>query len=152
MIPREAYQDVTGFEAKKVRLTQDPKDGYYNLTLKIDPKDAPRWLLDAPAGTFLACGVKALDYDNPEPEPGPNPIVQRAAMICKNKHFQEWLAKEHNVEYLDHRPPDFWAAEFVCYYCDISSRAELRNNEVARKKFEKLIQEFEATAKKLSFT
>jgi hypothetical protein len=148
LLPKSAYTEVHGFEARKISLNQDPKDGYYKLTIKIDPKDAPRWLLDASAGTPLAIGMRALDYDNPEP-PQDN-IGQRAALLCKNQKFQDWLAIKYDVDFTDtSRPADYWAAEFVCFHCGISSRSELRMNDNARKIFESLIDEFKE--KRISF-
>jgi hypothetical protein len=150
MLPKEAYTEVSGFEARKVSLNQDPKDGYYKLTIKIDPTLAPRWLLDASAGQTLAVGIKALDHDNPETPSGPD-IVKRAALLCKNVHFQRFLTKRLGTTFDSFEPADKTAAEAICLYCNISSRAELRNNNEAYSIFERLVEEFNESARKMTF-
>lgn len=152
MLPKSAFEEVHGFEARKLALVQDPKDACYKLTIKIQPGDMPRWLMDCAAGQILAIGVKALDVDNPDAAPTPS-IVQRAALLCKNPHFQKFLAQSYNVTYEDalNRPADYYAAEFICFHCEIASRAELRHNDKAREKFEELIKEFNDSARSLRF-
>lgn len=148
MLPKEAYTEVSGFEARKTRLTQDSKDGYYLLTIKIDPKEAPRWLLDAASGQTLAVGIKALDHDNPEVRSGPD-IVKRAALLCKDVNFQKYLSKRLGAVFDSFEPADKIAAEAICLYCGISSRAELRNNNDALRLFDGLVEDFNAQARKL---
>ena len=64
-MPRKAFVEVSGFEAKKHALRQTT-DGLWQLTLTVSEFGNADWMVFAPVGLPMAIGIKALDYDNPE--------------------------------------------------------------------------------------
>lgn len=94
-VPREAFQEVSGFEAKKHAIRQTT-DGLWQLTLTVHEFGAADWLVFAPTGLPLAIGLKAMDYDTPEAGEEESPrkkYVQRAVMLCKDERFQGYMER-----------------------------------------------------------
>jgi len=147
--PRTAFTEVSGFEAKKHAIRQTT-DGLWQLTLTVHEFGQADWLVFAPTGLPLAIGLKAMDYDNPEPEVGDNPnkkYIQRAVMLCKDVNFQrymealaqdegfyDWGLAEHEAE----------AANALKAKLRIKSRSELGNSdaEALRQKMDNLVKNF----------
>lgn len=138
----EAPKDAAiQFEGLKLGIS-DMKDGLV-LRLAVNPQDAPSDLWRMPRGTRFMVVMVPID-DNEEPIAGPETrdgilAVQQAATLCKNERFQKWLVSEM----LAVKPAEQDAIEAVREYCGIESRAELKTNEVARKIWNKLKDNFE---------
>lgn len=129
------------FEAVKIAMTQD-KNGVI-LKLSIHPNEVPKDLMTAWVGTRFQAALVQLDEDG-SPVKGPDTVdgeraVKSAGMMARNERFQEYL---HRQEFADEISEEA-AVEAVKLYCDIGSRAELRNNEKARKEYWRLIAGFD---------
>ena len=99
-MPRRAFAEVSGFEAKKHNIRQTT-DGLWQLTLTVSEFGNADWLVFAPVGLPMAIGIKALDYDNPEEEQEDNDLkkyVTKAVMLCKNEEFQKFLEQKNMEE------------------------------------------------------
>ena len=132
-IPREAFTQVSFFEAKKHNMRQT-NDGLWQLTFTVAEFDNADWLIHAPPGTPLAIGLKALDYDNPVQE-NENPhkkYVTKAAMFCKNPDFQEFLGTYSEED----------ASNNLRLQLRLNSRSELADNAEARDKLDEIIKKF----------
>jgi len=148
-IPRTAFTEVSGFEAKKHAIRQTT-DGLWQLTLTIHEFGTADWLVFAPTGLPLAIGLKALDYDNPEPDTQENPnqrYVQRSAMLCKDgrfQHYMEELSQKEGFYDWGTDDPMKETANALRHYLGLSSRAELAapHNEAVRGKMDKLVKAF----------
>jgi hypothetical protein len=91
-VPRKAFTEVSGFEAKKHNIRQTT-DGLWQLTLTVSEFGSADWLVFAPTGMPLAIGLKALDYDNPEEEPSQTEkkFITKCIMLCKDEKFQKFM-------------------------------------------------------------
>lgn len=148
-------------EVRKVAYRQS-KDGMV-ISFVLHPADAPEDLVTAPIGTrYMLAAVRIGDDEQPQaPEPQQKqgkrrwhemPASQRAAILCKDETFIDWL-----IEWLVARPalniPTWngedatqWAADALRSYCGVHSRAHLDTNEGARRKFERLEEDFQIAA------
>lgn len=148
-VPREAFQEVSGFEAKKHAIRQTT-DGLWQLTLTVHEFGAADWLVFAPTGLPLAIGLKAMDYDNPVSDENESPrkkYIQRAVMLCKEERFQGYMEKLSQDEGFYSWGMD--GAEAECSaalreYLGLASRAELAapHNEAVRTKMDGLVTNF----------
>jgi len=118
------------FEARKVALKQD-RTGFI-LTLALHPDEAPEEILRDFVGTRYACAVVRIQDDESATEY--NNRVKKAGMLCRNPDFQEFLMCDNESD----------AAHMLCKRCGIESRTELNGNSEAKKKFDKVVQEFES--------
>ena len=148
-VPRSAFQDVSGFEAKKHAIRQTT-DGLWQLTLTVHEFGTADWLVFAPTGLPLAIGLKALDYDNPEEPSAEAPhkrYIQRSVMLCKDEKFQRFLYELSMYE-------GFYAwgtgdaeketTAALRDYLGLQSRSELGavNNDAVRAEMDKLVERF----------
>lgn len=149
-VPRKAFQEISGFEAKKHAIRQTT-DGLWQLTLTVHEFGTADWLVFAPTGLPLAIGLKAMDYDNPEEPKSTENInqryIQRAAMLCKDERFQVFMQEFSGEEgFYDWGVEDALkeTANALRTYLGLSSRAELAapQNESARNKMDKLVERF----------
>lgn len=129
------------FEAIKTSMRQDSKGIY--VTLTIHPDEVPVDLLSARPGSRYAVGMLPLD-DHDEPIKGKDltegeRAVQSAGMLCKNIKFQRWMAKKK----LSLGISEDECAQGIKLACNIGSRAELKDNRIARALFLQLREEFE---------
>ena len=116
------------FEARKIALKQD-RTGFV-LTLVLHPDEIPEELLRDYVGTRYACALVRINDD--ETPANHNNRVQKAAMLCKNLSFQNFLGVNSEME----------AAESLCAECGIESRTELHGNKSAQEKFDNLVKDF----------
>lgn len=117
------------FEARKVALKQD-RTGFI-LTLCLHPDEIPEELLRDFVGARYACAlVRIQDDESPTPY---NNRTQKAAMLCKQEHFQDFLGVNGELA----------AAEALCKECGIESRSELNGNRVAQEAFDSLVRKYE---------
>jgi hypothetical protein len=137
----EPKQPWLKFEAVKTSMRQDGKGTY--MTLTIHPDEVPVDLLSARPGTRYMVGMLPLDdQDRPvkgrDMEEGDR-AVQSAGMLCRNIKFQKWM---------ENRGLSFGTSEEECSaglkaYCEIQSRAELKDNRAARTLFIELREMFQ---------
>jgi len=116
------------FEARKVALKQD-RTGFV-LTLAIHPDECPEEILRDFVGARYGCALVRIQ-DDESATPYSN-RVQKAAMLCKDPKFQDYLGVDNE---------DF-AAEVLCKHCGIESRTELHGNAKAQQVFDALIDRF----------
>lgn len=117
------------FEARKVALKQD-RTGFV-LTLAIHPDECPEEILRDYVGARYGCALVRIQ-DDESATPYSN-RVQKAAMLCKDSRFQDYLRVNNEDE----------AAEELCKRCGIESRTELHGNEVAKKIFDNLVDDYQ---------
>ena len=131
------------FEAVKIAMRQD-KNGIV-LLLSVHPNDLPGALLLAPLGTrYQAVLVELSDQDEPVIPPENmegKKAVSRAGQLCRNEQFQDWIFEEA-CSVADGTDPEESAASALCDLIGIESRAELRDNEEARKIFAEISARF----------
>jgi hypothetical protein len=137
----EPKQPWLKFEAIKTSMRQDGKGTY--MTLTIHPDEVPVDLLAARPGTRYMVGMLPVDdHDQPikgkDMEEGER-AVQSAGMLCRNIKFQKWMA--YNGYALGTSEDECSAG--LKEHCGIESRAELKDNRVARETFKKLKEAFE---------
>lgn len=124
------------FEARKVALKQD-RTGFV-LTLSIHPDEIPVELLRDFVGARYACALVRIQDDESPTEY--NNRVQKAGMLCRDRTFQVFL---HEMKMATVKNEDS-AANAICTYCGIESRAELNGNAEAQRKFDIIIKEYES--------
>lgn len=118
------------FEARKVALKQD-RTGYV-LTLSLHPDEVPVEILRDFVGTRYACAIVRIQDD--ETPTVYNNRVQKAAILCKNDNF--W-------DYLGWPTSESEAVDELCKRCGIMSRTELHGNAKAQALFDQLVKEYE---------
>jgi hypothetical protein len=116
------------FEARKVALKQD-RTGFV-LTLAIHPDECPEEILRDFVGARYGCALVRIQ-DDESATPYSN-RVQKAAMLCKDSKFQDYLGVDN----------EDLAAEVLCKHCGIESRTELHGNAKAQQVFDALIDRF----------
>jgi hypothetical protein len=116
------------FEARKVALKQD-RTGFV-LTLAIHPDECPEEILRDFVGARYGCALVRIQ-DDESATPYSN-RVQKAAMLCKDPKFQDYLGVDN----------EDLAAEVLCKHCGIESRTELHGNAKAQQVFDALIDRF----------
>lgn len=116
------------FEARKVALKQD-RTGFV-LTLAIHPDECPVEILRDFVGARYGCALVRIQ-DDESATPYSN-RVQKAAMLCKDPKFQDYLGVDN----------EDLAAEVLCKHCGIESRTELHGNAKAQQVFDALIDRF----------
>jgi hypothetical protein len=117
------------FEARKVALKQD-RTGFV-LTLAIHPDECPEEILRDFVGARYGCALVRIQ-DDESATPYSN-RVQKAAMLCKDSRFQDYLRVNNEDE----------AAAELCKRCGIDSRTELHGNEVAKQIFDNLVDDYQ---------
>jgi hypothetical protein len=137
----EPKQPWLKFEAIKTSMRQDGKGTY--MTLTIHPDEVPVDLLAARPGTRYMVGMLPVDdHDRPvkgkDMEDGER-AVQSAGMLCRNIKFQKWMMDNGYA---------FGTSEQECTeglkaFCEVESRAELKDNRQARERFKELKERFE---------
>jgi len=123
------------FEARKIALKQD-RTGYV-LTVAIHPDEIPEELLRDFVGARYGCALVRIQ-DDESPTPYTN-RVQRAGMLCRNPHFQEFIAER----LVGHLVDEDGAAAALCKQCGIASRAELNGNAKAQEMFDAIVLDYE---------
>ncbi len=154
-VPKQAFLDVSGFEAKKHAIRQTT-DGLWQLTLTVQEFGAADWLVFAPTGLPLAIGLKAMDYDNPEyieQQDSPSKrYIQRSVMLCKDDKFQKYMerrAGEDGFYAWGFGAPEQETANALRTFLGIGSRSELAamGNDAVRYQMDNLVNEFRQSLK-----
>lgn len=123
------------FEGVKVAIKQD-QTGYV-LTLRVHPDNIPEDLLRDFVGARYQVVMVRIGSDE-QPYERDDKIVQRAALICKDKEFWMFLYENGEIFPAEEQQATDWLREHL----KIGSRAELKNNDTARKSFETLEREY----------
>lgn len=122
------------FEGVKTSLRQDAKG--FALHLTVHPDEIPDALVrDFVGARYMVVMVRIGDDDKPV---APN-FVSQAAVLCKDKTFQEFL----HVNNLTFEQSLTSAEQAVRDICEIESRAALNTNSRARDAFIELVNQFE---------
>jgi hypothetical protein len=132
--------DSIQFEGIKVGLKQS-KDGYV-LTMAIHPDEIPDDLVrDFVGARYMVVMVRLGDDEKPmERNKKPNePAVAMAGMLCRNPKF--WAFVNEHTE--DAVATEGECAEWLKYYFEIDSRADLKTNDKARDRFLKMKERFD---------
>lgn len=137
------------FEAVKYSMAQN-KDGV-KLTLLVHPSDCPQDLMSAWVGDrFQVVMVRLNDDDTPSiplnKEEGERAVVA-AGFLCRDERFQKFLSRISSP-FEDEIFNSEDASRVLREQLQIESRADLKTNESARKKFNELKNEFELAIRK----
>ncbi|CAB4169697.1 hypothetical protein UFOVP1302_69 [uncultured Caudovirales phage] len=113
------------------------------MTLTIHPDEVPIDLLAARPGTRYMIGMLPVDdHDRPvkgkDMEEGEK-AVQTAGMLCRNIKFQRWM----NTNGFSFGNSEHECADGIKAFCNVDSRAELKDNRQARELFRQLKDRFE---------
>ena len=130
------------FEAIKLAIKQD-KEGYV-LTLRMHPDDIPEELLRDFVGARYQCVMVRLDSVekplNREQEYAGDQFVSKAGALCRDPAFWQYLHEDLQIM----NASEAEATEWLRNYLGVQSRAELKTNETARNRLNKIHQEFMA--------
>ncbi len=133
--------EASNFEAVKVALKQD-KTGFI-LTLSIHPDDLPAEVLrDFVGARYQVAMVRINGDEQPmdrSTELSVNP-VQMAGILCKDEKFIKFLIDHDQI----HEPSENLAVEWLRKQLGVSSRSELKGNQLATKKLVTINKEFNA--------
>jgi len=132
--------ETSQFEAKKIALKQT-KDGHV-LNLAIHPDEIPEEILrDFVGARYMVVMVRLADTEVPmvrSEEYAGVKLVKQAGMLCRDRQFWDYLYDQAQIF---ERKEDS-AVDWLCRYLNISSRAELKTNELAQHLFEQLNEEY----------
>lgn len=141
-LPTIARDNAMGCEARKIAYRQS-KEGFV-VSFAIHPDEVPTGLAVAGIGTRYMLALVEIGDDEKPVEHKPNPMVQKAGIVCTDKQFQSFLRS---------RAPSLWgeaegddetkAAAVLRRLCEISSRKDLATNHKASAAFESLLTQFE---------
>ena len=137
----EVRDNSYAFEAVMLGATKD-KNGFV-LKLAIHPNDVPIELVADHVGSRYMVGMGKLHdmeeiVEQPTLQEG-RKAVQSAGMLCRLDEFQTYLL----LEEITNEASEEGTKEGLCIHLGISSRAELKENASARRKFNKLIEKFD---------
>jgi hypothetical protein len=124
---------MTAIEASSARC-KTLADGTLQITVNVEPRhaqDAFR-LFGAPGVPMALAALKtaAQQQQDQQERPKGGPLSRWLAMRCAEPEFQEWLGATSSEQ----------AADKVRKLLDISSRAELDNDDDARHRFDTIIR------------
>lgn len=85
-------------------------------------------------------GIAKIDLTARPEERKPLKLSNRAALLCYDPSFIEWLGARNKAVHVRNNAE---AAEFVRLYCGVESRSELDSNDEAAEKFRKLDAEYD---------
>jgi hypothetical protein len=131
--------ETSQFEGKKVALKQT-KDGHV-LTLAIHPDEIPDEILrDFVGARYMVVMVRLADDETPHSRKDYEGAwaVKLAGMMCRDKKFQEFLY-ERSMAF---ETSEETAAEALCEYLGLESRAQLKADANAQNKLNQLNDEF----------
>lgn len=134
---------MTAIEASSAGV-RDMADGSLRITFEFEPRHArDAYSLFGQRGTPVA--IAALKTASHEPEkPKGGLLSQWAAMRCGDDAFQAWICVTYPTEWTTACKLSAAGAEraaiVVRSTCDITSRAELDNDEGARARFDQYIR------------
>lgn len=121
------------FEAVKSHMRQS-KDGL-TLSLVIHPTDSPPAITLAHIGQRFLCVLVPID-DHEQPLVPPEvrdraEWVRLCGIICKDIEFKQWMVDQKLAQSLD----DDDVAQAVRDFCRVSSRAQLKDDEDAMRRW-----------------
>lgn len=127
------------FEAVLIGATKD-KNGFV-VKLAIHPNDVPdAFIKDFVGARYQFAAVGLSDSGHPVGKKKPDGAeVKHAALLCRNPLFQEFMRNK----YLADGKSEKAARDALCEICNITSRAELSENERARRRFHELVKQYE---------
>ena len=133
----------SAYRFESILTSMEPNaDGTLKITLVVAPDDVNDILLDMKiGGIFMVAAVQLAD-DGSAQKPHLMEIGDRAfrsaAALCRNERFQEWLVQNQMASGLSEDE----AARALRKFCGVKSRTELKTNQLAMMKMEKLRSEF----------
>ena len=133
------------FEAVKVALKQD-KTGYV-LTLCLHPDEIPEELLRDFVGARYQVVMVRLSGDETPLDRGEfdgQKAVRVAGLLCRDPSFWEWLHEDTQIIEATEKEATDWLRDFL----GVASRSELKVNQEARNRLEKLHKDFSAWKRK----
>ena len=126
----DAKLPTSNFEAVKIALKQD-RTGYV-LTLSIHPDDVPTEIMrDFVGARYLVVMARLDDEGKPIDRNVFRDPVKAAGILCRDKSFSQFLFESGQIE----ENNEAHATEWLKSECFIFSRAELKDNHVARSRF-----------------
>jgi hypothetical protein len=132
--------ETSQFEARKIALKQT-KEGHV-LNLAIHPDEIPDEILrDFVGARYMVVMVRLADSEVPmvrDEEYAGTKLVKQAGMLCRDSHFWDYLYDQAQI----FEKKEDSAVDWLCKYLNISSRAELKTNQLAQHLFEQLNKEY----------
>lgn len=128
------------FEGVKVAIKQD-RTGYV-LTLSIHPDEVPDEILrDFVGARYQVVMVRLNGEDKPmnREQEQSSDIVRSAALLCRNSDFHKFLEEAGQI--IEQSEDE--VTEWLRNELSITSRAELKTNKEAAKKYSFIYQEFQ---------
>jgi hypothetical protein len=137
---------TTNFEAVKVALKQD-KTGYV-LTLSLHPDEIPEELLrDYVGARYQVVMVRLNGSEQPmdrKEEFEGDRSIRIAGLLCRDPKFWKFLFDDSQIFEEDEESCTEWMRD----YLNVQSRSELKTNEDARKRLDKIYKEYKEWAQK----
>lgn len=137
---------TTNFEAVKVALKQD-KTGYV-LTLSLHPDEIPEELLrDYVGARYQVVMVRLNGSEQPmnrQEEFEGDKSIRIAGLLCRDPKFWKFLFDDSQIFEEDEESCTDWLRD----YLNVQSRSELKTNEDARKRLDKINREYKEWAQK----
>jgi hypothetical protein len=137
---------TTNFEAVKVALKQD-KTGYV-LTLSLHPDEIPEELLrDYVGARYQVVMVRLNGSEQPmdrKEEFEGDRSIRIAGLLCRDPKFWKFLFDDSQIFEEDEESCTDWLRD----YLNVQSRSELKTNEDARKRLDKIYKEYKEWAQK----
>ncbi len=134
------------FEGVKVALKQD-KTGYV-LTLSMHPDDIPEDLLrDFVGARYQVVMVRIGGDESPmdrQAEFEGDKSIRIAGLLCRDPKFWKFLFDDSQIFEEDEESCTDWLRD----YLNVQSRSELKTNEDARKRLDKIYREYKEWAQK----
>jgi hypothetical protein len=134
------------FEGVKVALKQD-KTGYV-LTLSMHPDDIPEDLLrDFVGARYQVVMVRIGGDESPmdrQAEFESDKSIRIAGLLCRDPKFWKFLFDDSQIFEEDEESCTDWLRD----YLNVQSRSELKTNEDARKRLDKIYREYKEWAQK----
>ena len=134
------------FEGVKVALKQD-KTGYV-LTLSMHPDDIPEDLLrDFVGARYQVVMVRIGGDESPmdrQAEFEGDKSIRMAGLLCRDPKFWKFLFDDSQIFEEDEESCTDWLRDYLA----VQSRSELKTNEEARKRLDKIYKEYKEWAQK----
>jgi len=134
------------FEGVKVALKQD-KTGYV-LTLSMHPDDIPEDLLrDFIGARYQVVMVRIGGDESPmdrQAEFEGDKSIRMAGLLCRDPKFWKFLFDDSQIFEEDEESCTEWLRDYLA----VQSRSELKTNEEARKRLDKIYREYKEWAQK----
>ena len=134
------------FESVKVALKQD-KTGYV-LTLSVHPDEIPEELMrDYVGARYQVVMVRLASDESPmdrQAEFESDRAIRIAGLLCRDPKFWKFLHADAQIFEEDEESATDWLRD----YLGVKSRSELKTNDVARQRLDKIHREYTAWTQK----